>query len=167
MGHLEHREKSPKALSFAVLTISDTRREESDESGNIIIDKLEMNGHKISFYSIIRDDFNSIQKNIRGLLKNSEIQVIITNGGTGISKRDVTIDVVLNLLEKKLEGFGELFRYLSYDEIGSSAIMSRTIAGIADGKIIICIPGSASAVELAMDKLILPEIGHMVYEMDR
>ncbi len=167
MGYLEHREKSPKSLNFAVLTISDTRTEESDESGRIIIGGLRKYGHRISFYSIIKDDFNLIQKTIKKLLKDSKIQVIITNGGTGISKRDVTIDVVLKILEKKLDGFGELFRYLSYDEIGSSAIMSRTVAGIADGKIIICIPGSKDAVKLAMDELILPEIGHMVYEVGK
>ncbi len=167
MGHLEHRRESPEVLNFAVLTISDTRTKDSDESGEIIIDRLKMHGHRIQVYSMIKDDFNLIQKTIKKLLKDSKIQVIITNGGTGISKRDVTIDAVSKILEKKLDGFGELFRHLSYDSIGTSAIMSRAIAGTAKGKIIICIPGSASAVQLAIEKLIIPEIGHMVYEVGK
>ena len=104
---------------------------------------------------------------MRELLEEDELQVIITNGGTGVSHRDVTVEAIYPLLEKKLDGFGELFRLLTYQEIGTGSIMSRAIAGVAKGKVIICLPGSPGAANLAMDKIILPEIGHMVREATR
>jgi molybdenum cofactor biosynthesis protein B len=167
MGYREHKCHSLKNVAVAVITVSDTRTKENDESGKYIMKKLEENSHKIIFYSIIRDEENLIRDEIKKLINNNDVQVIITNGGTGISRRDVTIDVVDGLLDKKLGGFGEIFRYLSYKEIGSSAIMSRAVAGAAKNKIIICLPGSFDAVKLAIEKLILPEIGHIVWELNR
>ncbi|MBA3043660.1 MogA/MoaB family molybdenum cofactor biosynthesis protein, partial [archaeon] len=119
------------------------------------------------FYSIIRDEKKLLRDELEKLINNDKVQVIITNGGTGISRRDVTIDVVEDLLDKKLDGFGEIFRYLSYKEIGSPAVMSRSIAGAVKNQIIICLPGSLGAVKLGIEKLIIPEIGHLVWEINR
>ena len=167
MGYREHKCHSLKNVSVAVITVSDTRTKENDESGKYIIEKLEENSHKIISYSIIRDEENLIRDEIKKLINNDDAQVIITNGGTGISRRDVTIDVVEDLLDKKLDGFGEIFRYLCYKEIGSPAVMSRAVAGAVKNKIIICLPGSLGAVKLGIEKLIIPEIGHLVWEINR
>lgn len=167
MGVEEHKCKALKNLNCAVLTISDTRTEETDESGKYIIKVLRENGHSVVSYGILKDDFELIRNGVQELLEKNHIQVIITNGSTGISKRDVATDVISPLLEKKLNGFGELFRALSYKEIGSASMMSRAIAGSVKGKIIICIPGSINAVKLAMNKLIIPELGHLVWEANR
>jgi molybdenum cofactor biosynthesis protein B len=118
-------------------------------------------------YSLVKDDISEIRKALEDIMENRNIQAIILNGGTGISKKDVSIEAVKPFLKKELVGFGELFRYLSYKEIGSPAILSRAIAGVAKGKIIICLPGSTNACKLAMENLILPELGHMVYEVGR
>jgi len=154
-------------VNCAVLTISDTRTERDNESGKLIREKLSQNGHQVMFYSILKNEADSIKKKIDELLSEEELQVIITNGGTGVSHRDVTVDTISPILEKKLDGFGELFRFLSYQEIGTASVMSRAIAGVAGGKVILCLPGSLEAANLAMDKIILPEIGHMVREATR
>ncbi len=167
MGYQEHKQKAPQSVSCAVLTISDSRTEQDDESGRLIKQKLSENGHRVMFYSILKNEADSIEKKIYELLGQEELQVIITSGGTGVSHRDVTIDTICSILEKKLDGFGELFRFLSYQEIGTTSIMSRAIAGVAGGKVILCLPGSLGAASLAMDKIILPEIGHMVREATR
>ncbi|ODS40318.1 MAG: molybdenum cofactor biosynthesis protein [Candidatus Altiarchaeales archaeon WOR_SM1_79] len=166
MSHIEHKSHAKKAVKCAVLTISDSRTEKTDESGGIITSKLEESMHKVAHYKILKDDYDAVKNEIESLL-NSDADVIITNGGTGISTRDITYDVVEGILDKKLHGFGELFRYLSYNEIGSAAIMSRAVAGVAKGKVVISVPGSKNAVKLAMEKLILPELGHMVFEANR
>lgn len=167
MGYKEHKCHSPKNVSVAVITVSDTRTKEDDESGKYIMKKLEENGHKIISYSIIRDEKKLLNDELKKLIDNDELQVIITNGGTGASGRDVTVDVIEGLLDKKIDGFGEIFRYLSYKEIGSPAIMSRAVAGAVKNKIIICLPGSLGAVKLGVEKLIIPEIGHLVWEVNR
>ena len=167
MGYREHKCHSLKNVSVAVITVSDTRTKENDESGKYIIEKLEEKDHIIVSYKIIKDEKELIKGEIEKLVNNKEVQVIITNGGTGISRRDVTIDVVEDLLDKKLDGFGEIFRYLSYKEIGSPAVMSRSIAGAVKNQIIICLPGSLGAVKLGIEKLIIPEIGHLVWEINR
>lgn len=167
MSYQEHKQKAPRHVSCAVLTISDTRTERDNESGKLIREKLSQNGHQVMFYSILKNEADSIKKKIDELLSEEELQVIITNGGTGVSHRDVTVDTVSPILEKKLDGFGELFRFLSYQEIGTASVMSRAIAGVAGGKVILCLPGSLEAATLAMDKIILPEIGHMVREATR
>jgi len=166
MSHTEHKEKAKKSLRCAVLTVSDTRNTENDFSGKTAVELLKKHGHVVALYEISRDEKDEILKFI---LKSIEcgVDAVITNGGTGISKRDVTIEAVSEIIEKELKGFGELFRYLSYKEIGSSAIMSRALAGTYKNKIIISIPGSPAAVKLAMENLIIPEIEHMVWEVNK
>ena len=162
MSHEEHKAKAPKSVSCAVITVSDSRTPENDDSGKSIIKLLEKNNHKIINYSIIKDNKKSINEKINQLILNEKINAIITNGGTGIAKKDVTIEAIKPLFEKELAGFSSLFAKLSYDTIGSAAVLSRAAAGIVNKKIIFCLPGSPEAVELAMNKLILPEIGHIV-----
>ena len=159
-----HRHSDIKA-SVAVLTISDTRTIENDESGRLIQEKLNAAGHTVAQYSITTDDPETILKAIEQYLNDPDIEAIITNGGTGISPRDQTVEVVSRLLDKALDGFGELFRFLSYEEIGSSAMMSRAIGGIARSKPLFSLPGSKAAVRLGMEKLILPELPHLLYEL--
>ena len=167
MSHLEHKELSPKAVVCAVLVISDSRTKDTDESGKLLVERLEENGHTVADYDLLKNDSAALAKKIADLLKLENLQVIITSGGTGASHRDVTVETVSPLLGKKLDGFGELFRSLSYQEIGTASIMSRAIAGVVGGKVILCLPGSLGAVTLAMDKIILPEIGHLVREATR
>ena len=163
MGHLEHKEKAPKQIGCAVITVSDTRTPETDSSGTLIQRVLQEKGHKITQYIIVKDTPEHIQKTLLDTLNESVTECIILTGGTGISRQDSTYEVVTSLLEKEIKGFGELFRYLSFQSIGSSAIMSRATAGVRQGKIIVSLPGSQNAVELAMDRLVLPELPHMVY----
>jgi len=167
VSYQEHRQKAPQSVTCAVLTVSDSRTERDDESGRLIQEKLSQNGHRVTSYAILKNEADSIEKKIYELLGQEELQVIITSGGTGVSQRDITVETISPILEKKLDGFGELFRSLSYEEIGTASIMSRAIAGVAKGKVILCLPGSLGAVNLAMDKIILPEIGHMVREATR
>ena len=167
MGYQEHKHKAPQTVSCAVLTISDSRTEQDDESGGLIKRRLSENGHRLVFYSILKNDTEAIKKKIDELLRQEELQVIITSGGTGVSHRDITVDTIDPILEKRLDGFGELFRSLTYQEIGTGSIMSRAIAGVAKGKVILCLPGSLGATKLAMDRIILPEIGHLVREATR
>lgn len=162
----EEHKRHVKSVRCAVLTFSDSRNEESDDSGKLIKDLLTESGHVIVEYQVIKDDLESIQKAVQDLIA-SEVQAIITNGGTGISKKDVTIEAISGLLDKKLDGFGDLFRFLSYKHMGSAAMMSRALAGATKSKIVICMPGSVDAVEMGMKKLILPELGHMVWEANR
>ena len=166
MSHEEHKAKAPKSINCAIITMSDSRTPENDDSGKLIINLLEKNDHKIIDYSIIKDNKKLINKKINQLTKNKKINAIITNGGTGIAKKDVTIEAIKPLFEKELAGFSSLFAKLSYDSIGSAAVLSRATAGIVNKKIIFCLPGSPEAVELAMDKLILPEIGHIVKHLN-
>jgi molybdenum cofactor biosynthesis protein B len=167
MGYLAHKEVSPKSISCAVITISDSRTEETDESGKFLKDRLAAAGHQVLFYALLKNDSEAIRKTITNLLARSDLQVVITTGGTGASHRDVTIETITPLLEKKLDGFGELFRYLTFQEIGTTSVMSRAMAGVISGKVIISLPGSLNAVTLALEKIILPEIGHMVREATR
>jgi len=162
MAHKEHKKESPKEVGCAVITISDTRDEQTDKSGQLIKSLLEENGHKIVSYRIVKDSPLQIKGEIAMLVEKSSCQAIILNGGTGIAPRDTTYDTLHKMLDKRLDGFGELFRFLSYQEIGSSAIMSRALAGTYRSRIVISVPGSTGAVRLAMEKLILPELGHMV-----
>ena len=152
---------------FAVVTVSDSRTFETDESGGMAEDILGKGGHEVCRRLIVRNDEDEISRIIGELLNSGEIDVILTIGGTGLSTRDVTVETVSKTVEKRIEGFGELFRFLSYSEIGTAAMLTRAFAGVAKGKILICLPGSRNAVELAIRKLILPEIGHMVREARR
>ncbi len=167
MSHLDHKATSPASVRCFVLTISDTRTPGTDTSGIAIAGLLEANGHEVAGRSIVKDDPDAIRSTLSKQLESSSVQVIITTGGTGITSRDSTYEVVCNLFDKRLEGFGELFRMLSYQEIGPSAMMSRACAGTAQGKIIVALPGSENAVRLGMTRLLLPELGHLVRELSR
>jgi molybdenum cofactor biosynthesis protein B len=167
LGYEDHMRHAVQNIQCAIITVSDSRTKDSDESGKIIVEKLRSAGHVVADYRLVKDNISDIKSAITADLENSEVKVIICNGGTGIAKRDVTVEAVCPFLEKRLESFGEFFRYLSYEEIGIAAMMSRAIGGVAFGKIILCLPGSSGAVSLAMDKIILPQIGHMVWEVER
>lgn len=165
MAVAEHKEKAKRNVRCYVVTVSDTRDETTDQSGQLIKSLLEREGHPLGGYRIVKDEPDQIQALIQEALKASDVDAIIVNGGTGISPRDGTYEVIVELLDKRLDGFGELFRYLSYHDIGSAAMMSRAVAGTARGKVLISLPGSKGAVTLAMEKLILPEIRHMVSQL--
>jgi len=154
-------------VSCFVLTVSDTRTEANDTGGQAIRDLLETSGHTITGHAIVRDDPEAVTKTVSGWLADGGTQVIITTGGTGITSRDGTFEAIDRLLEKRLTGFGELFRMLSYHQIGPAAMMSRATAGRSHGKAIFVLPGSPDAVRLAMTKLILPELGHVVQQLKR
>jgi molybdenum cofactor biosynthesis protein B len=161
----EHKEKARKSIRCFVITVSDTRDETTDTSGQTIKRCLSNDGHQTTGYRIVKDEPAEIEALLNEALGGAEVDAVIVNGGTGIAPRDGTYEVVSRFLEKKLDGFGEVFRYLSYLDIGSAAIMSRAAAGSARGKILISLPGSKGAVTLAMEKLVLPEIRHMVSQL--
>ena len=162
----EHKAKGKRNINCFVVTVSDTRDETTDESGQLIKSSLADEKHGLAGYRIVKDEPAEIQTLLREALANPQVEAIIVNGGTGISPRDGTYEVVAGLLDKRLDGFGEIFRYLSYQDIGSAAIMSRAVAGSARGKVLISLPGSKGAVRLAMEKLILPELRHMVSQLE-
>ena len=161
----EHKERAKKSVRCWVITVSDTRDESTDTSGQTIKRYLADEGHQATGYKIVKDEPVQIEALLAEALASSEVEAVIVNGGTGIAPRDGTYEVVSRFLEKKLDGFGEIFRFLSYLDIGSAAIMSRAAAGTARGKVLISLPGSQGAVTLAMEKLILPEIRHMVSQL--
>ena len=168
MSTTEHKQGAPKTVYCKVITVSDTRNKETDKSGKLMMDLLEQAGHSIVDYVIVKDEEIPIKEEILKGCEREDIEVILTNGGTGIAKRDVTIETIQGLLDKEIIGFGELFRMLSYQEdIGSAAILSRAIAGVVKDKAVFSTPGSTGAVKLAMNKLILPEIGHVVREIKK
>lgn len=161
--------KLDRNIKYAVLTISDTRDENTDKGGKLIQDLLkDINVSLVdNGYKIVRDEKEAIQNQLTQWL-DSEVDVIITTGGTGISQRDITIEAIRPMLDKEIEGFGELFRYLSYSEdVGSRALLSRAIAGTANNHLIFTLPGSTGAVELAIKKLIKPELNHLVHELQK
>ncbi len=161
----QHREAAPETIQAAVLTISDTRTREDDTGGDTVQELLEAAGHKIVRREIVRDDAPRIRTVLIDLLADSDVDAVVTSGGTGISGRDTTYEVVDRMIEKKLDGFGEIFRMLSYEEIGAAAIMSRAVAGAVGTKFIASLPGSRNAVRLAMEKLLVPEMAHVVFEL--
>jgi len=146
-----------------VITASDTRTVDTDTSGKNIKDLLTAQQHVVTSYQILKDEPTQISAAVRILLDQSGVDAVIINGGTGIAPRDTTFEAIQGILEKEISGFGELFRMLSYQDIGSAAMMTRATAGVAKGKIIISLPGSTGAVELGMTKLVLPELGHMLF----
>lgn len=161
----EHKSLAPRSIACYVLTVSDTRTPETDTSGRTIRELLEAAGHTVASYGIVRDEPDEVATRVRDALANDGVQVIITTGGTGITSRDGTFEAVDRLLEKRLDGFGELFRMLSFEEIGSAAMMSRATAGTSGGKAIFVLPGSRNAVRLAMTRLIVPELPHVVQQL--
>ena len=167
MSHLAHRQAAPKTVRCYVLTISDTRTEETDAGGRAVVDLLSDAGHEVLGKTIVPDDPDRVTQAVETQLADSQVQAIVTTGGTGISSRDQTYEAISGILEKRVDGFGELFRALSYTEVGTAAMLSRALAGTARRKIIISIPGSVNAVRLAITKLVLPELGHLVREAAR
>lgn len=165
--HLEHKAQAPARVGCMVITCSDTRTRDTDTSGQVIMRLLEKAGHQVAAYHLVKDEPAEITSLIQASAGNDAVQAVIVNGGTGISRRDSTFEAVDSLLEKRLDGFGELFRYLTYKDIGSPAIMTRATAGLYRGKIIFSTPGSEGAVRLAMEQLILPELGHIVREITK
>ncbi len=163
----KHQEKEVTDLGFWVVTISDTRTNQTDESGHFIRQALAQNDHTVLKYEIIKDEASQIEDLLQNFRENTRSQVLILNGGTGISPRDVTYQTVIKYLDKKLEGFGELFRYLSYREIGPRAQLSMACGGAMDKKLVYSLPGSKGAVRLGMKKLILPAVGHALYELTK
>ncbi|MFT5370383.1 MAG: molybdenum cofactor biosynthesis protein B, partial [Candidatus Latescibacterota bacterium] len=145
----------------------DTRTEADDKSGKIIRELLQDAGHEIGFYQVVKDEAPQIREQIAQIANEAKCQVILTNGGTGIAARDTTYEAVTSLLEKRLDGFGEIFRFLSWEDIGSGAMLSRAVAGVYKDTMIFCMPGSSGAVKLAMEKLIVPELSHLVWEIWR
>ena len=157
-----------KQISLAVVTVSDTRSRQTDVSGQLIRQLAEEKNLEIAAYEIVKDDAESIHQLIAQLLTDERVDAIVTTGGTGIAKRDVTLEAVTPFFEKEISGFGELFRFLSYTEdVGSKALLSRAAAGTSSDKALFVLPGSRGAVHLAMEKLILPEIRHIVFELTK
>jgi molybdenum cofactor biosynthesis protein B len=163
----KHRDSAPEYVRVAVLTISDTRTPETDTGGDTIEELMRDAGHEVVGRDIVKDDAARIRAEIVDLLARSDVDAVITTGGTGISARDTTYEVVERMLDKKLDGFGEIFRVLSYEEIGAAAILSRAVAGAVGAKLVACLPGSRNAVRLAVEKLLVPEIAHIVFELKK
>ncbi|MCL2179233.1 MAG: molybdenum cofactor biosynthesis protein MoaB [Proteobacteria bacterium] len=162
-----HRQQAPHRVGCFVLCCSDTRSAEEDLSGGHIRQLLKEAGHELCGYSVVEEEPSFIRRAIEAALCMPGVEVLLTTGGTGIGGRDVSIEVVGGMVDKLLPGFGELFRMLSYEQIGSAAMLSRAMAGRIGGKFIFVMPGSKGAVDLAMRKLILPELGHVVREMGK
>jgi len=163
----EQHQTSAKSITArcAIVTLSDTRTLETDVGGKRVADLLRGDGHAIVEHRVIPDDAGGFRVVLEELLGRADVDAILTTGGTGIGQRDLAIGVIESLIESPLPGFGELFRMLSWDQIGSGAILSRATAGVARGKPIFALPGSPAAVELAMSKLILPELRHVLHEL--
>ena len=165
MTFIPHPDPGTVSLNCAVITISDTRTPQTDSSGQLIKQLLGEAGQQIVAYTLIPDELPQIQEQLGQLGHRPDLDVIICNGGTGIGPRDTTYDAISPLLSKTLPGFGELFRFLSYQEIGSRAISSRAIAGVYCQKLVFSLPGSTKGVKLALNKLILPELAHLVRQL--
>ena len=163
----EHKAQAPQSVRCFIVTVSDTRTLDDDVSGRTIAELLTAAGHVVTGRTVVRDDPELVHGTIERHLADRGVQAIITNGGTGITSRDSTYEAISTLLEKRLDGFGELFRMLSYEEIGPAAMMTRACAGLVARRIIVALPGSPGAVRLAMEKLVIPELGHLVQQASK
>jgi molybdenum cofactor biosynthesis protein B len=160
----EHRARAPRSIGCAVITVSDTRTLADDSGGALLCELLEGGGHRIALREIVKDDGKAIRAALEAALARADCAAVLLTGGTGVAPRDVTPEAVAPLLERSLPGFGELFRSLSFAEIGAAALLSRALAGLARGKPVFALPGSRAAIRLALERLILPELGHLVGE---
>jgi molybdenum cofactor biosynthesis protein B len=160
----EHRCQSPKSVRCAVVTVSDTRTLDTDRGGQLVAELLTMAGHQATAREIVPDDPARIGPLVRRLADPATVDAVLITGGTGIAQRDQTFETISGLLSKTMPGYGELFRMLSYAEIGPAAMLSRAVGGVLNNVVVLTMPGSVAAVKLAMEKLIAPEIGHLVYE---
>ncbi len=167
MSVTEHRADAPLSVRCAVITVSDTRTDATDTSGRAIADLLSEHRHGVVYRAIVPDEHVRIRAALDEMVAREDVDVVLMTGGTGISRRDGTYEVVNARIEKRLDGFGELFRMLSYADVGPAAMLSRACAGLASATIVIAMPGSEAAVRLAMQKLLLPELGHLVREARR
>ncbi len=161
----QHRAAAKDSLSVGVLTVSDTRSLEDDTGGALIVELLEDAGHRVVGREIVKDDRDSIVSAMLDFAGNARVDAIISTGGTGIARRDVTFEAATTVMDRRIDGFGELFRMLSFDEIGSAAMLSRATAGAIGSTAVFALPGSRNAIRLAMERLILPEIAHVVFEI--
>jgi molybdenum cofactor biosynthesis protein B len=162
-----HRARGPERVSCAIVTVSDTRTPETDTSGNAIAALLEHAGHQVASRALVKDEVDAVTRAVADALDAGTVDAVILTGGTGLSARDSTYEAVTGLFEKTIDGFGELFRALSFQEIGPAAMLSRATAGVARGHVVFLLPGSEAAVRLAMDRLIIPELSHIVGELRR
>ena len=167
MSQEEHKARAPLSVRCFIVTVSDTRTEATDTGGRAIADLLTAAGHVVAGRAIVKDDADLVRATLERQLASTDIQAIIATGGTGLTSRDSTYEVVTGLLQKRLDGFGELFRMLSFEQIGPAAMMSRACAGIAARHIVVSLPGSEGAVRLAMERLLIPELGHLVQQASR
>jgi molybdenum cofactor biosynthesis protein B len=162
--HHHHRQNAAGALATAVITVSDTRTLETDTGGARVVEFLTEAGHRVLHREVVKDEPAEIEAALRNSVGRDDVRAVIFTGGTGVAPRDVTPDAIEPLLDRVIPGFGELFRMLSYEDIGSAALLSRALAGLASGCVVFVLPGSRGAVTLAMEKLVLPEIGHLAAE---
>lgn len=167
LSHKAHEKAAAAKLRLGIMSFSDTRSEAEDRSGAILKETLAAGGHEIVSYQLVREDPDLMKKALAGWLQRHDLDAIITSGGTGLTERDGTIEVARAFFTKELDGFGELFRLISYQQIGTAAMLSRATAGLAGGKILVCLPGSSRAVKLAATRLLLPQLPHMVWEINR
>ena len=163
----EHKATAPKSVGCFVLTVSDTKNPETDTSGAVIRELLTAAGHRIAGSAIVRDEPAEVARLVRDACARDDVQTVILTGGTGITSRDSTYEAVEALLDKRLPGFGELFRMLSFQEIGAAAMLSRAQMGIHARRVVVSLPGSPNACRLALDKLLIPELGHLLREASR
>jgi molybdopterin adenylyltransferase len=163
----EHKANAPRSIGCWVLTISDTKTPDTDVSGRLIRELVRAAGHQVIGGDIVRDEPTEVQRVIREVCGKADVQALLMTGGTGITSRDSTFEAVEAMLDKRLPGFGELFRMLSFQEVGGAAMLSRAQMGIAGGRIVVSMPGSPNACRLALEKLVLPELGHLVRELGR
>jgi molybdopterin adenylyltransferase len=161
----EHKAAAPARVRCFVVTVSDTRTEATDSSGNAIAELLTTAGHAVSGRAIVKDEPGDVARVVADQIASADVQVIITTGGTGLTSRDSTYEAIEGLIEKRLDGFGELFRMLSYEDIGPAAMLSRAVAGTARGTFVASLPGSEAAVRLAMTKLLIPELSHIAQQL--
>lgn len=162
MGLEQHKQQSPARLRFAVVTISDTRELASDRGGAFLVESIERAGHAVARREIVKDERAPIAEAVERAVDDPAVDLVLTTGGTGIAPRDVTYDTLVELLDSEIPGFGELFRWLSFAEIGAATILSRALGGVLRGKVVLALPGSPKALALAMDKIVLVEAGHLV-----
>jgi molybdenum cofactor biosynthesis protein B len=167
MAVADHKQHAPKRVRVFVVTVSDSRTEDNDTSGRAARELIEAAGHVVAGYRLLKDEPAEVAALIRRIADERTADVVVTSGGTGITARDSTYEAVTSLLDKRLDGFGELFRMLSFQEIGAAAMMSRAVGGVHRGVAVFATPGSTAAVKLALSKLIIPELGHLVFETHR
>jgi molybdenum cofactor biosynthesis protein B len=165
--HQQHRAESPRHVRCAVITVSDTRTLDTDTGGQAVVDHLTTAGHTVVARQIVPDESEHLRPLVLALVERNDLDAILLTGGTGITRRDQTYETIAAMCDKLLPGYGEIFRWLSFQEIGPAAILSRSIGGVIQGKIVLTMPGSPAAVRLAMEKIIVPELGHLVREARR